>query len=140
MLTTTIFLATFFGTLALILGLLFPLLLIPLRDDIRDIRRSVEPLKQIDEEARRLGLHEYFKTLMKGKEHDPLPPEKARRKEELLLKGRLYGLAQNEAEELKALLSEEAWSDFAAGLIGMIAVLGLLALIGAFIDSLTRRD
>ncbi|GAI81387.1 unnamed protein product [marine sediment metagenome] len=77
---------------------------------------------------------------MKGKEHDPLPPEKARRKEELLLKGRLYGLAQNEAEELKALLSEEAWSDFAAGLIGMIAVLGLLALIGAFIDSLTRRD
>lgn len=140
MLTTAIFLSVYLGTLALILGLLLPLFLIPLRDDIREIRRSVEPLKQIDEEARRLGLHEYFKTLAEGKEHDPLPPEKARRKEELLLRGRLYGLAQNEAEELKALLNEEAWSDFATGALGVIAILGLLALIGAFIDSLTRRD
>lgn len=139
MLTTGIFLTVFLGTLTIILGLFISLFLVPLKNDIRDIRDSVQPLKQIDEEARRLGLHEYLRALLKTEEHHSLPSEKAQRKEELLDKGRTHGLDTNEADELKRLLNEETWNDFASGLIGVVAAIGLIALIGAFISSLTRR-
>ena len=143
MLTIDIFLATWFGTLALVLGLLIPLLLLPMKDDIRDIKESVKPLKEIDEEAHRLGIREYMRRIVQPipntEEHQSLPPEKAQRKEELLYRGQFYGLDPNEAEELKRLLNEETWNDFAAGLIGIVAAIGLIALIAIFIDSVTRR-
>ena len=139
MLTTTIFIAIFFGTLSLIFGLLIPLFLIPIKNDIASIRESVKPLKQIEDEARRLGLHEYFKSLFKTEEHHSLPPEKARRKEELLSRGRLYGLDPYEADELKRLLNEEAQNDFVAGLIGTVAVIALIVLIAAFVNSLVKK-
>lgn len=139
MLTTGIFLAVFLGTLAIILAVLIPLFIVPLKKDLAEIRDCVKPLKQIDEEARRLGLHEYFKSLVKPEDHCSLPPEKAQRKEEFLNRARLYGLEPNEADELKKLFNEEAASDFAAGLIGVVAAIGLIALIGAFISSLTKR-
>lgn len=138
MLTTGIFLTVFLGTIAIILAVLIPLFIVPLKKDLAEIRDSLKPLKQMDEEAHRLGLHEYFKSLVKPEEHHTLPPEKAQRKEELLNRGRLYGLDANEADELKKLLNEEAASDLAAGLIGVVAAIGLIALIGAFISSLRR--
>jgi hypothetical protein len=106
MLTTDIFLSVFLGTLAIILGLLIPLFLIPLKNDVADIRDGVKPIKQIDEEMRRLGLHEYLKSLAKPEAHQSLPPEKARRKEELLYRGRACGLDPNELRNLNNSLTK----------------------------------
>jgi len=59
--------------------------------------------------------------------NNPLTPEKAKRRDELMQKGRLLGLNQVEADELEALLREEAFERFAAG---SLALLGFLALAG----------
>jgi hypothetical protein len=139
MLTTGIFLAVIFGTWTLILGLLIPFCLLPLRKDVAIIRDSVKPLKQVGEEIDRLGLQEFIKSLGKEEKHHSLSLEKAQRKQELLSKGQAYGLDANEAEELKGLLNEEASSDFASGLIGAIAVIGAIALIAVFVNSLTKK-
>jgi hypothetical protein len=60
MLTTgiflTVFLGVFVGVSGLVLTLVLALCLIPMRDAIADIRDSVKPLKQIDEEVRRMEL------------------------------------------------------------------------------------
>jgi hypothetical protein len=139
MLTTSIFLAVIFGTWGIVLVLLIPFCLVPLRNDVAIIRDSVKPLKQLDEEVNRLGLREFLKSLGREKNQHSLTPEKAQRKEELLNKGQTYGLDPSEAEELKGLLNEETLSNFANGLIGTIAVIGIIALIGAFIDSLSKK-
>jgi hypothetical protein len=140
MLTTAIFLPVFFGTLALVLALLIPFFLLPLKNDLAEIKECTKPIKQLDEEIHRLGLSEFARSFLQPGEHHSLPPEKALRKDELLNLARIHGLEPGEAEELKQLLNEEAASDFAAGLIGAIAAIGIIALIGAFINSLTRRQ
>lgn len=62
MLTTGVFLAVYFGTLGVIVALLIPFCLLPLRNDVAIIRDSVKPVKQLDEEIGRLGLPEFLKS------------------------------------------------------------------------------
>jgi uncharacterized membrane protein YgaE (UPF0421/DUF939 family) len=137
MLSTSMFLSIFFGTLGVIFGIMIPFVFLPMKRHLEAIKENVEPIREIKEEAMRIGLTEIFQR--RTTEHHSLPPEKAKRKEELLTKGRRYGLVQTEAEELKALLREDAQDDFARGLIGTIAIIGIIALIGAVVSNLTKK-
>jgi hypothetical protein len=68
---------------------------------------------------------------------DPLPPDKVKRRDFLLDKGRTKGLDEKEAAELRELLQEQA---IEAGLTGLalLAFLGMVALVLGYF--LSRRE
>jgi len=70
------------------------------------------------------------------KTQNPLTPEKIARRDQLLERGRLYGLNPEEVQELRAILEEGA-RDAAAGSI--FALLGFIFLIGLLVSALSKK-
>ena len=144
MLTTGVFLAVFFGTLGLLLAILIPLYMIPLRQDVREIRDGLKPVTELEKVVRRWleqrGLDSLFKSRADPQEPDPLSPEKVRRRDELINKGKIYGLSPEETSELKKLLEEDARDDFISGVINFLAFIGLLVIIDKLVSELTRQN
>ena len=91
--------------------------------------------------VKRHGTEGLVKLLTKEKTkdpEDPLAPEKITRRNELLERGKVRRLTNQESFELKSILDEEARIAFQEGIIGLLAFLGLLFLIGLFIEALRR--
>jgi hypothetical protein len=134
-------------------GILGPLLYYTLSkvDSIKTtIDTSISPLKEFADLIKQMGMQEFakkfsrlFETLIQErpseKTNDPLPPEKIKRRDYLLDKGKGVGLTKDEANELKGILEEEAREAFVAGLIGALAFAGLLLFIGLLIASLSEK-
>jgi len=168
MLTTGIFLAVIFGTWALVLALLIPFCLLPLRNDIAIIRDSVKPLKQLGEKIDRLGgeiaplcdiakriqvravddwlekrginISEVGEKKESSDRHNSLPADRAAERDALVARGKGVGLTQAEATRLRQLLEEDARNDATNGVFTFLALAALLVLIAAFVYSITRRD
>jgi len=134
-LTINIFLwvnGLFFALLLVILGLLWGL-----KADLKPITSLV---KTIDDWLRKEGLDKVLvKVKGQANANHSLPPDKAARRDELVALGKLYGLTESEATELRALLQEEARDDFAKGVLGALAFAALMLTIGAIIASLTKK-
>lgn len=93
-----------------------------------DLKSQITPIAQ--------GLQWIQKASEPGsKRANPLSEQDLVRKQELLEKGKKYGLLASEAGELQALLEEEARDDFAKGVLTAaafaVAAIGIIALIGA---------
>ena len=102
--------------------------------DTRDIReRSFSLIENLAN--RQAGLLEHIIKSHPAGKNNPLTPEKAKRRDELMQKGRLFGLAQAEADELEALLREEAFERFAQGSLALLAFLALAAFVVALFSS-----
>ena len=126
----------------------FERFLTPLRTTIRDRKNEfVDVIKQsgvdglLDFMLKRYGTEGLVALLTekKGKvkkPEDPLSPEKIQIRNELLERSKEYGLTKEESIELKSILDEEARIAFQEGVIGLLAFLGLLFLIGLFIEAL----
>jgi hypothetical protein len=67
---------------------------------------------------------------------NPLTPEKIARRDQLLEKGRTYGLNPNEVQELRVILEEGA-KDAAAG--NFLALVGIIFLIGLLLSALSEK-
>ena len=67
---------------------------------------------------------------------NPLTPEKIARRDQLLEKGRLYGLNPEEVQELRAILEEGA-RDAAAG--NILALFGFIFLIALLASALSKK-
>lgn len=67
---------------------------------------------------------------------NPLTPEKIAKRDQLLEKGRLYGLNPEEVQELRAILEEGA-RDAAAG--NLLALFGFIFLIGLLASALSKK-
>ncbi|MEM2704790.1 MAG: hypothetical protein QXR45_16715 [Candidatus Bathyarchaeia archaeon] len=65
---------------------------------------------------------------------DPLPPDKIRRRDYLLDKGRTKGLTKEEADELRELLREQAVEMGLVGLALLIFLGGVALLLGYFLS------
>lgn len=71
-------------------------------------------------------------------EHHSLSPDKAMRRDQLVQVGKIYGLSNAEANELQALLQEDARNDFTNGIFNALAFALLMFAIGAIIKSLSK--
>ena len=113
---------------------------IPLIINTVEIKKGIEPIKDMERWLKERGLEQIFKqSSHENVEHHSLPPEEAQRRDLLIAKGREYGLDPYEAEELRGLLDRDARSDFASGIIGFLAFLGIAVAIGVLIQELTRK-
>lgn len=106
---------------------------------VQDIRDRTFTL--IENLADRQGglLEHIIKSYPIGK-NNPLTPEKAQRRDELMAQGRTIGLNQTEADELEALLREEAFERFAAGSLALLAFLALAATVIALFSSKGKQS
>ena len=119
----------------------------PIRDTIKDNKAELaDVIKEsgidglVDFMVKRYGTEGLVKMLMKRDKEpeDPLAPEKVRRRNELLAMSKHRLLDKSESLELKSILDEEANIALQEGVIGLLAFLGLLFLIGLFIEALRR--
>lgn len=106
-----------------------------------DLKPLTSLVKTIDDWLRKKGLNGAF---IGGDEqtkasHHSLSPEKAARRDLLLQLSRTYGLTDLEANELQALLQEDARDDFNRGILSLLAFAAIMLAIGAIIRSLSRR-
>ncbi|NVM23789.1 MAG: hypothetical protein HWN68_18675 [Desulfobacterales bacterium] len=102
--------------------------------DIKDIReRSFSLIENLAN--RQAGLLDDIIKIVPVSKTNPLTPEKAQRRNELMTKGRAFGLDQAEANELEALLREEAYERFTAGGAALLGFLALAALVIALFSS-----
>jgi hypothetical protein len=160
-LTLELFLAIFLPITFFLYGLLiyylrdiektvgrFESFLDPLRATMRDRKNEIaDVIKEsgvdglVEFMVKRYGTEGLVKMLTEKKKtkkepEDPLAPEKVRRRDQLLERSKVGGLAREETIELKNILDEEARIAFQEGVIGLLAFLGLLFLIGLFIEAL----
>jgi hypothetical protein len=160
-LTLELFLAIFLPITFFLYGLLiyylrdiektvgrFESFLDPLRATMRDRKNEIaDVIKEsgvdglVEFMVKRYGTEGLVKMLTEKKKTkkepaDPLAPEKVRRRDQLLERSKVGGLAREETIELKNILDEEARIAFQEGVIGLLAFLGLLFLIGLFIEAL----
>lgn len=124
----------FYSFMAIALGFGIPLIITTTK-----IEKAVKPIADADRWLRERGLQELVKSLSSQNVHHSLPPEMAQRRDWLIQKARQYGLDPYEAEELQSLLSEDARSDFASGVIGFLAFLAITAAVAALIRELTKK-
>ena len=102
--------------------------------DVKDMReRSFSLIENLA--TRQAGLLEDIIKLYPVDKTNPLTPEKAQRRNELMTKGRVFGLDQAEANELEALLREEAYERFAQGSVALLGFLALAAFVIALFSS-----
>ena len=137
-LTPELYLATFFP----VVGLLIALLLL----QISYLRNIEKGTNRIETNTKVLGqLYDWFAkrgmdiSLSPYGVHHSLPPEQARRRDELLHLGRVEGLDEAQAQELRELLNEDARDDLARGILGALAFVAIIAAIGAIVNAITRR-
>jgi hypothetical protein len=114
------------------------------------IDTSISPFKEFADLIKQIGMQELAKRISQlfekllrerpsEKINDPLPPEKIKRRDYLLDKGKKVGLTKDEANELKEILEEEAREAFISGLIGALAFAVLLLFIGLLVASLSEK-
>lgn len=131
-LTTGIFLWASGITLTIGLALLIPILLntIGIRSDLKPITSLV---KSVEEWIRVRGMDSVF--LGKIAEADTtghsLPPELAAERDRLIAIAKVQPLPDPEANRLRQLLREDALNDLAKGAIGILAFIGIMAIIAA---------
>ena len=112
--------------------------------DVAEIKGQLKGLESSLQAESWLQIHKLDELL---KEQGPaskeksgsLPPEKAARRDYLREQASAYGLPEEEANELRALLEEDARDDLAKGLISMAAFVLILVGISAVITGLSRK-
>jgi len=139
--TTTLFLWVNGVIIALLLAFLG--LLLRQHSDIAPISLLAKRIqaKAIDRwlEERGLGSNISEQQMPSSTEHHSLPPEKAIRRDQLVNMGKIRGLNTIEANELQALLQEDARSDFTNGILNALAFAVLMLAIGAIIKGLSQK-
>jgi len=119
-------------TLTIGLALLVPILIntIGIRSDLKPITSMV---KSVEEWIRVRGMDAAF--LGKMAEADTtgnsLPPELAAERDNLISIAKVQPLPEPEATRLRQLLREDALNDLAKGAIGILAFIGIMAIIAA---------
>lgn len=115
-----------------ILSLLIPILIsiLCVRGDLKPITSLV---KSVDNWMRSRGLDEALLGKMVGADTTghSLPPEKAAERDRLTLVARSRYLMEPEAIRLRQLLREDALNDLAKGAIGILAFIGIMAVLKA---------
>jgi F0F1-type ATP synthase beta subunit len=119
-------------------------------DSVVKLKQMGKPYKEFADIIKQIGMQELgkrisqlFEKLLRErpseKINDPLPPEKIKRRDYLLDKGKKVGLTKDEANELKEILEEEAREAFTSGLIDALAFAGLLLFVGLLVASLSEK-
>ena len=131
-LTTDIFLWASGIILTIGLALLIPILFnaIGVRSDLKPITSLV---KSVEEWIRVRGMDAVFLGKIAGA--DPaghsLSPELAAERDRLISIAKVQPLPEPEATRLRQLLREDALNDLAKGAIGILAFIGIMAIIAA---------
>ncbi len=131
-LTTDIFLWVSGIILTIGLALLIPMLLytIGTRSDLKPITSLV---KSVEEWIRVRGMDAVFLGKIAGA--DPaghsLPPDLAEERDRLISIAKVQPLPEPDATRLRQLLREDALNDLAKGAIGILAFIGIMAVIAA---------
>lgn len=131
-LTTDIFLWASGIIVTIGLALLIPILcnVIGIRSDLKPITSLV---KSIEEWIRVRGMDAVLlgKIAGIGTTGQSLPPELAVERDELMSIARVRLLTESEATRLRQLLREDALNDLTKGVIGILAFIGIMAIIKA---------
>lgn len=133
------------GCIAIIITIIvaFTTFALYVNNRVKKVEKLVEPMapviKEVDNWLKIRGLNGLFEGEQSKNTHHSLPSEEARRRDQLIQKGKQYGLDQYEAEQLKRLLDEDARSDVASGIISALAFVLIVVAIAALISALTRR-
>lgn len=140
MVTSEVFFAISAIIIAILLGLLVPVLveLTKLRGDIKPICSLVN---DVDSFFRQRGLNGISEQLGRKArpQHHSLSPEKAAERDALTQIGRIRGLTDIEATRLRQLLEEDARDDLSKGVVSVIAFAIIVIAIGALIESLSKK-
>lgn len=131
-LTTDIFLWASGIILTIGLALLIPILLntIGIRSDLKPIASLV---KSVEEWIRGRGMDAVFLGKIAGvdKTGHSLSPELEAERDRLISIAKVQPLSEPEAARLRQLLREDALNDLGKGAIGILAFIGIMALIAA---------
>jgi len=131
-LTTDIFLWASGIILTIGLALLIPILLytVGIRSDLKPITSLV---KSVEEWIRVRGMDATFLGKIAGADTTghSLPPEVAAERDRLIAIAKVQPLPETEATRLRQLLREDALNDLAKGVIGILAFIGIMAIIKA---------
>jgi len=100
----------------------------------RTKRTETDVKEALVETIKRITSTDYLRLLKTS--DDPLTPEQIKRRDELLEKGKLFGLSGGEVTELKAILEEGA-REASAG--NVFALLAFLFFIGLLLASLSKE-
>ena len=131
-LTESVFLWVSGVAFAIGLGLLIPILtsIFSIRGDLKPITSLVE---SVDGWMRHRGLDAALLGKIAGADTtgQSLPPEKAAERDELTSSARVRSLTEPEATRLQQLLREDALNDLGKGAIGVLAFIGIMAVLKA---------
>ena len=134
-LTESLFLWVSGVVLTIGLGLLIPILIsiLGIRGDLRPITSLVN---SVDGWMRHRGLDAAILGKIAGGDTtgQSLPSEQAAERDELTSSARFRSLTELEATRLQQLLREDALNDLAKGAIGVLAFIGIMAILSAIAE------
>ena len=108
-------------------------LLIPLLISVIGIRGDLKPIASLDQWLRHRGLDATLLGKIAGADMtaQSLSPEKVVERDQLVALARTGSLNEQDATRLRELLREDALNDLAKGAIGVLAFIGILAVLNA---------